>query len=318
MQTRSDRNPFFSVVVPLFREEEHLEEVVTRIRQAIDPLQLSWELILVDDGSPDGTWQSISRLSGMHSNLHGIRLSRNFGKEAALCAGLERATGDAVVIMDGDLQHPPDLIPEMVGLWRDGGAEVVEAVKDDRGRESLLNRLGSRLFYAILNLLAGYDLKDTSDFKLLDRRVVQAWLTMGERNLFFRGMVAWLGFSRAEVRFCVPDRVAGTTGFSLFRLVRLAITAIASFSSISLHAVTLVGGIFLLFAAALGVQTLVNKASGEAVSGFTTVILLQLIIGSMVMISLGIIGEYIARIFKEVKQRPRYLISDETDTTGDR
>ncbi len=318
MQPRSDREPFLSVVIPLFREEQHLEKVVARIREAVDPLQQSWELILVDDGSPDGTWKKIRRLSEEHANLHGVRLSRNFGKEAALCAGLERAAGKAVVVMDGDLQHPPDLIPEMVRLWRDGGADVVEAVKDHRGRESAVNRLGSHLFYAVLNLLAGYDLKNTSDFKLLDRRVVQAWLSMGERNLFFRGMVAWLGYRREEVRFRVPERVAGTSGFSLARLVRLAITAISSFSSITLHGVTLLGGIFLVFAVVLGVQTVVNKASGEAVSGFTTVILLQLIIGSMLMISLGVIGEYIARIFNEVKQRPRYLVRDETGDSGDR
>ncbi len=316
MQTTPTCATFLSVIIPLYSEEGPLPELVLRIREVMEPLGEPWELILVDDGSPDGTWDTIRRLAEKHPNLHGIRLSRNFGKESALCAGLEKASGRAVLVMDGDLQHPPDLIPEMIGLWRDCGADVVEAVKDHRGRESIVNRFGSRMFYRVLKLLAGYDLRNTSDFKLLDRRVVNAWLSMGERNLFFRGMVAWLGFHREEVRFTVPDRVAGSSGFSLAGLVRLAVTAIVSFTSITLHGVTLVGGIFLVFAVVLGIQTLANKVSGQAVSGFTTVILLQLFVGSMLMISLGVIGEYIARIFKEVKGRPRYLVRDATDKPG--
>jgi len=313
MEPTPSRSPVLSVVVPLYNEGGNLPELVLQLDDALASLDDDWEMILVDDGSPDDTWEAIRKAAMGNRHIKGIRLSRNFGKEQALCAGLERAAGKAVVVMDGDLQHPPALIPEMVGLWRESNADIVEAVKEDRGDESLKNRLGSRLFYLILNTLAGYNLKNGSDFKLLDRRVVEAWLSMGERNLFFRGMVAWLGFERREVPFRVPNRIAGSSGFSIFRLIKLAVTAVTSFSSASLHIVTLVGGVFLLFAVVLGVQTLVNKLSGGAVSGFTTVILLQLIVGSMLMISLGIIGEYIARIFEEVKRRPRYLVRDETD-----
>ena len=313
MELTSPASPVLSIVVPLFNEGGNLPDLVRQIGEAVSPLNAEWELILVDDGSPDGTWETIRSAANGNRRIRGIRLSRNFGKEQALCAGLERAAGDAVIVMDGDLQHPPALIPEMVGLWRDSGTDIVEAVKEDRGDESLQNKIGSKLFYLILNRLAGYNLKNGSDFKLLNRRVVKAWLSMGERNLFFRGMVAWLGFERREVSFRVPNRAAGSSGFSIFRLIRLAVTAVTSFSSASLHIVTLVGGVFLLFAVLLGAQTLINKLSGVAVSGFTTVILLQLLIGSMSMISLGIIGEYIARIFEEVKHRPRYLVRDETD-----
>ena len=313
MEPKSSAPPDLTVVVPLYNEGRNLAELVRRLGEALADLDDEWELILVDDGSPDDTWEAIRKVARHDGRIKGLRLSRNFGKEQALCAGLERAGGEAVVVMDGDLQHPPALIPEMVGLWRQSGADIIEAVKEDRGDESLKNRIGSRLFYLILKKLAGYNLKNGSDFKLLNRRVLEAWLSMGERNLFFRGMVAWLGFERREVSFRVPSRTAGSSGFSLFRLIRLAVTAVTSFSSASLHIVTLVGGIFLLFAVLLGVQTVINKFSGVAVSGFTTVILLQLIVGSMLMISLGIIGEYIARIFEEVKGRPRYLVRDETD-----
>ncbi len=303
--------PALSVVIPLFREGGHLRDVLRTIGAALDALDAPYELVLVDDGSDDETWTVVEETCAARNDTRGIRLSRNFGKEAALCAGLEAARGQAVLVMDGDLQHPPALIAEMWKLWKAGGVDVVEAVKVDRGREPLINRLGSRLFYGFLSRFSGYDLDNSTDFKLMDRRVVDAWLRLGERNLFFRGMNAWLGFVRVQVPFEVAKRAAGASHWSLLRLVRLAITGVTAFSTTPLHIVTFTGGLFLLAALGLGLQTLFNKLDGRAVDGFTTVILLQLIIGSLLMISLGVIGTYIAKIYREVKGRPRFIVREQ-------
>jgi len=316
MDKRQGNQPLLSVIVPLFCEGSLLGEVLVKIHEVLESLNKSYELILVDDGSTDSTWTVIEAEAKRYPTLRAIRLSRNFGKESALCAGLEMARGQAVVTIDGDLQHPPELIPKMVRLWEQSKADVVEAVKERRGRESFTNRMGAKLFYIILDRLSGYTLNSTSDYKLMDRRVVDAWLKMGERNLFFRGMIAWLGFKRVRIPFRVSERLEGQSGFSIFRLIRLAITAVTAFSSLPLHIVTLLGGVFLFFAIILGIQTLYKKITGDAVSGFATVILLQLIIGSLLMISLGIIGEYIARIFEEVKNRPRYVVAEIIDNTA--
>jgi glycosyltransferase involved in cell wall biosynthesis len=317
MPGTSTNRPTLSVVIPVYREGYHLKTVLTAVCSHLDPMNISYELIVVDDGSPDDTWSVIEAEAVDFPMLRALRLSRNFGKESALSAGLEMARGDGVVIMDGDLQHPPELLPEMIRCWGESGANIVEAVKESRGRESFVNKIGSRFFYYLLSRLSGYNLKGSSDYKLMDRRVVNAWLKMGERNLFFRGMVVWLGFKREQVFFDVPDRSGGRSRWSNLRLINLAITAVTSFSTVLLQVITVFGGIFLVFALVLGIQTLAGKISGRAVSGFTTVILLQLIIGSLLMISLGIIGIYLGKIFDEVKARPRYIATQIIDRTED-
>ena len=298
-----------SVVIPLFREGSHLTATIVETIQVLDSLEMGYELILVDDGSPDDTWQGIVELSRLFVAVKGIRLSRNFGKESALAAGLEHAVGDAIVVMDGDLQHPPKLIPTMVQCWRDG-AEVVDAVKQHRGAESFYSKTRAQIFYAVFTRLAGYNLQGASDFKLMDRRVLQAWRRMGEHNLFFRGMNAWLGFKRVQIPFNVPERAGGESTWSVLQLTRLAMTAVTSFSSAPLQLITLTGAAFAVFALLLGGQTLYLKIFGRAVDGFTTVILLLLVIGGAVMLGLGIIGTYIARIYEEVKGRPRYIVAE--------
>lgn len=315
MNRSSENIPVISVVVPVYHEENNISMVLNNIFLSIKPLDVSFEIIMVDDGSEDTTWSVISEESLKYPMLKAVRLSRNFGKESALCAGIELANGNAVITIDGDLQHPPELIPEMFRLWHEGKAEVVEAVKEDRGTESLASKWRARIFYSLLNRLTGYALNDASDFKLMDRKVVNVWLKMGERNLFYRGMSAWLGFKRIKIPFSVTDRLEGASGWSVLRLFKLAVTAVTSFSSLPLHIVTLSGGIFFVFAVILGIQTLFRKLAGDAVSGFTTVILLQLIIGSLLMMSMGIIGEYIAKIFEEVKARPRYVIAEKLENS---
>jgi glycosyltransferase involved in cell wall biosynthesis len=308
--TEAPQQLILSVVIPLYREGAHLSVTMKEIVRVLKSTDVSFEIILVDDGSPDDTWDAILKQKKQFVQIQGVRLSRNFGKEAALAAGLELVRGNVILVMDGDLQHPPGLIPEMLQHWRDG-AEVVEAVKRSRGNEKLTSRLRAQLFYRIFNLLTGVDLHGASDFKLMDRRVIDAWRRLCERNLFFRGMNAWLGFRRVQIPFDVADRVDGQTGWSLAHLMKLAMTAVASFSSAPLYLMNLAASGFAVLALLLGLQTLYFKFNGHAVDGFTTVILLILILGSAIMFGLGLMGVYIARIYDEVKGRPRYIIAEQ-------
>lgn len=299
-----------SVVIPVFKEGGHLAVTMARIVAELDACAVDYEIILVDDGSPDDTWNVLRTLCGQDPRIRAVRLSRNFGKEAALAAGLEQASGLAIVVMDGDLQHPPSLIQEMLRRWREG-AEVVEAVKENRGRESLASRFRAGFFYTLFTKLTGFDLRGASDFKLLDRKVLDAWRQMGEHNLFFRGMTAWLGFRRVRIPFTVHDRTDGTSQWSTMALAKLAINAVTSFTSAPLYLLNTAGLVFLVFALILGVHTVTLKISGRAVDGFSTVILLLLIVGSAIMLGLGVIGVYLARIYEEVKNRPRFVVAEQ-------
>ncbi|HEY1769653.1 MAG TPA: glycosyltransferase family 2 protein [Chthoniobacterales bacterium] len=301
--------PDISVVVPVFNEGRQLNENLASIRNHVVQTGLTFELILIDDGSSDNTWELLHGLQETFPEIKGLRLSRNFGKEAALSAGLDASRGRACIVMDADLQHPPALLPEMIRLWRDEGWEIVEGVKATRGRESWKNRLGARLFYYTITHLSGYHLRGASDFKLLDRKVVTAWQEMSERNTFFRGMVGWVGYRRKQLPFEIAERLDGLSKWSFLQLFRLAITAITAFSSLPLQLVTLMGGLFLLCSFFFAVYAVTLYFHGLALPGFTTVILLQLIIGGVLMVSLGIIGTYIARVYEETKRRPRYLLA---------
>jgi glycosyltransferase involved in cell wall biosynthesis len=294
----------------MYRESDNVSVVLSTIESCLQSCTESYELIVIDDGSPDTTWEMICRYSARHKTVRGIRLSRNFGKEHALSAGLNVAQGAAAVVMDGDLQHPPELIPKMLDSWRRAEADIVEAIKSHRGSEPYLSRLFATAFYRILRNLSGFDLENASDFKLLDRRVVEAWRRLPERNLFFRGMTAWLGFRRVQIPFEVAERVGGRSRWSLFSLFRLALTAFTAFSSAFLQLVTVCGVAFLVFSFLWGLFTIYVWYRQRAAEGFSTVILLQLFIGSLIMISLGIIGLYLARIYDEVKRRPRYLVAE--------
>jgi glycosyltransferase involved in cell wall biosynthesis len=301
--------PAISIVIPAYNESKGIRIALDNVRDQMDQADESYEIIVIDDGSTDDLWEVLSRLLPTFSNLRAFRLSRNFGKELALCAGLEHAKGDAIIVMDADMQHPPTMLARMIAVWRSGEADIVECTKRSRGKEPLMNKMGSKMFYGMLNNLTGYNLQGASDFKLLDRKVIQAWERMGEKNVFFRGMTKWLGFKRVELEFDVHTRAEGVSRWGFLNLLKLAISAIVSFSSLPLRLVSIFGVMFLVGAVVLGGQTLYRKMIGDAVTGFTTVIILQLIIGSIIMVSLGIIGEYISAVYQEVKGRPRYVIS---------
>lgn len=300
-----------SLLIPFYNEENQIPITLAAVYPIMDSLNLDYELILVDDGSRDRTWPVIEAAGQKDSRIIGLHFSRNFGKEAAICAALDQSTGDAVILMDGDLQHPPQHIPEMVRLWQEG-FEVVEGVKTTRGKESISSRLNAHVFYGLFRRFSGYDLRNASDFKLLDRCVVDQWRRLGEHDTFFRGLSAWLGFKRTTFSFEVAARQTGGSKWSVVRLAGLSINAITGFSALPLQFITGLGLLLLLLCMVLGIQTLVNWLIGHAASGFTTVILLLLLIGGSIMISLGLIGIYIARIFTEVKGRPRYIISETT------
>ena len=270
--------------------------------------KIDYEIVFVDDGSKDATWMEIENAGKEDEHVNGVHFSRNFGKESAMMAGLENAGGDCVVVMDCDLQHPPETIVEMYRLWQQG-YEVVEGVKRTRGKESVFHKMSAGLFYKMISKAVKIDMSHASDFKLLDRRAVEALLEMPERNAFFRALSSWIGFKTASVEFDVHEREVGESKWSTKSLIRYAISNIVSFSSAPMMLVGFTGILGFLFAVILGIQTLVNYFSGNAVEGFTTVILLILIMGSFILMGMGVIGYYIAKIYEEVKCRPRYIIS---------
>jgi polyisoprenyl-phosphate glycosyltransferase len=296
--------PRVTVVIPALNEAEGIATTVSAVFAAFVGLEaIHPQLLVVDDGSTDATGKVVSQLMAADSRVGLLSLSRHFGKEGAIHAGLAHATGDAVIVIDGDLQHPPELIPEMVRLWQQG-LPIVEAVKRRRRDESWW----SRAFYAVFVRLTGLDIRNHTDFKLLDREVVEAWLALPERTRFFRGLVAWLGYPAAQVYFDVPKRSQGVSAFSQIRLWRLSLNAIAAFSSLPLQIVSWIGALYALLALVIGSLTTYQWATGQSVSGFTTVNLLILITGGALLVGLGIIGMYVALIYGEVKRRPAYRV----------
>ena len=301
-----------SVILPAYNEKDNIAPAVKALTEVFSGTDVDHELIFVSDGSVDGTYQEILKEAENDPHVRGAEFSRNFGKEAAIFAGLSLAKGDACVVMDCDLQHPPELIPEMVKLWKEG-FEVVEGVKSDRGRESLLHKAFANGFYGIISKLMHMDMRSSSDYKLLDRKVVNVLLALTERNTFFRALSFWAGFRSTKISYEVREREHGSSKWSFRSLCRYAISNVTSFSTVPLQMVTFMGTIFLILGIVLGIQTLVRYCMHDSLEGFTTVILLLLISGGFIMLSLGIIGHYVARIYEEVKGRPRYIISRTTD-----
>lgn len=296
-----------SVIVPAYNEQDIIAKTFHLVKMILDKAAIPFEIIFIDDGSKDLTYEKISCLSKRNSQVKGLSFSRNFGKEAAIFAGLEAAKGACCVIMDCDLQHPPETIIEMYQLWEQG-YEVVNGIKSSRGKENPLHTICAKSFYRIISKTTGLNMSQASDFKLLDRRAIEALLIMPERAPFFRALSSWIGFKTASIPFEVQERTVGTSKWSAWSLIKYAIRNITSFSGAPMQFVTFMGWLMFILSIGLGIQSLYRYFTGTALEGFTTVILLQLMIGSVLMISLGIIGHYISRIYDEIKARPRYII----------
>ncbi|HEB92439.1 MAG TPA: glycosyltransferase [Gammaproteobacteria bacterium] len=298
-----------TLVIPIYNEADglrgNLDEILRHVSEL--PENVRADLLIVDDGSTDSTPGIVQASCEQRSDVSLLVLNRNFGKEAAIMAGLDHVDADAVVVMDSDLQHPPTLLPKMIELWS-GGADVVEAVKISRTTRSGLYRCFANVFYRFFDALTGLDLHNHSDYKLLDRKVIEAYRSLPERTRFFRGLVNWMHFPAARIPFEEPAREAGESKWGALRLLKLSWQSISSFTALPLQLVTLLGGVTFLVSLLLGAKALYDKLSGQALDGFTTVILLLLIIGSVLMFSLGLLGSYVARIYDEIKARPHYLL----------
>ncbi len=297
-----------SVILPSYNEELMIKKAAQTVSRILSDACIPFELIFVDDGSKDKTWQMIQEVSGEDMRVKGVHFSRNFGKESAIIAGLAEASGGCCAVIDCDLQHPPEKIVEMYRLWEQG-YEVIEGQKSNRGTESTTHSFAAKAFYGLISKATGFDMENASDFKLLDRKAVDVLINMHERNAFFRALSSWIGFETATVTFDVRDREAGESKWSTWSLVKYALNNISSFSTAPMQIVTILGIIVFVISVVIGVTSLVQKIMGIAQPGFTTVILILLFSSSIIMISLGIMGFYIARIYEEIKGRPKYIIS---------
>ena len=247
-----------SVILPSYNEEKMIAKATARMAEILQPEKIDYELLFIDDGSRDGTWAQINEAAEKDSHVVGVHFSRNFGKEAAMFAGLEQARGDCCVVIDCDLQHPPEKIVEMYRLWEQG-YEVVEGIKEDRGEESGLHKFAANSFYGLISKATGMDMSSSSDFKLLDRKVVDTLNSLPERNVFFRALSFWVGYKKTSVSYCVQERTEGVSKWSTKSLIKYALTNISSFSSAPLHIVT----VLWLHHAGSGVCARHNRAGAE-------------------------------------------------------
>ncbi|MEW5877061.1 MAG: glycosyltransferase family 2 protein [Acidobacteriota bacterium] len=300
-----------SVVVPVFNEEENLPELYRRLTAVLGTAASSWEILFVDDGSRDRSWEIIRGLAENDPRVRGLRFSRNFGHQMAFAAGLDHARGQAVVIMDADLQDPPELIPQLLAKHREG-YEVVYAVRTARHGETFFKRLTAKLFYRLLARITSVHIPlDTGDFRLMGRRAVEAFRRLPERHRFTRGLVAWLGFPQTGVPYERAPRHAGTTKYPLRKMLRLALDAITSFSHVPLQLATWLGFIVSGFAFFYILVVIALKFAGISWPGYTSIMAAILFLGGVQLVMVGLLGEYVGRIYDEVKHRPLYLVAEE-------
>ena len=297
-----------SVVAPMFNEESTAERFYERVCAALEAVP--FELVVVDDGSTDGTPAILDRLAASDPRVRVVYLSRNFGHQTAITTGLDHARGDAVVMIDADLQDPPETIVDLLERWR-AGADVVYAVRASRTGETRFKVVTARWFYRLISTLSDVKLAhDAGDFRLMDRRALDGLLSMRERNRYLRGMTVWVGFTQAAVTYERDARFAGETKYTLRKMLRFSLDAISSFSHVPLQAATVLGFLFSFVAFAAIPVVLVLKAVGSYLPGFTSITVVILLLGGIQLIAIGIIGEYVGRIYDEVKRRPLYLVRE--------
>ena len=300
-----------SIVTPVFNEAEVIESFYERVRKAMERLDsMEYELIFVDDGSTDGSYEKLVSIANAYGDVKVIKFSRNFGHQIAITAGIDLAKGDAVVVIDGDLQDPPEVIPEFVAKWREG-FEVVYGVRAKRDGESKMKLFTAAAFYRLLHRIIKLDIPvDVGDFRLMSRRVVDSFKELKERDRFVRGLVSWIGFKQTGVHYFRDRRFAGETKFPYRKMIKFALDGITSFSDVPLKMATWLGYFTSLVALLYLFSVFVQKALGYTVQGWATIMVAMLFLGGVQLISLGIIGEYVGRIFNEVKQRPLYVVDE--------
>ena len=307
-------SPIISIVVPAYCEQGNLTNLYRELRQVVEPLELLWELIIVDDGSTDDTWGEICVLSQQDAAVKGLRLSRNFGHQYAIFAGLSKAAGRAVITMDADLQHPPALIPQLLEYWR-AGSKIVHTVRVDHQNTPKLKKITSRLFYKVFSFLSGVHLSaGMVDFRLLDRQVVDAILQLKEGGLFLRGLIQWVGYPSSKVEFHCRERFSGKTKYPLRQMLKFAWTGITSFSVIPLRVAIVIGfGTSLVAFTWLIYAVWAHLFTNRTLPGWTSVVAFEALLFGILFILLGVIGEYLGRVLEEVRGRPRFIISEQTD-----
>jgi glycosyltransferase involved in cell wall biosynthesis len=300
--------PRLSCVIPCYNEAPNLRLLLPLLAQHLSACTGEWEVILVNDGSRDDTPAVFDEWT-QRPGFRGIEFSRNFGKEAALTAGLQAANGDVVVLMDSDMQHPPGLIPDMITQWQ-GGADVVYALRANRDDESLFKQLGTRAFYRLINAKSRFHVPpDAGDFRLMDRAVVDALLALPERNRFMKGLYAWVGFKSVAIPYEPAERAEGQSHYSALKLIAFSIDGLTAFTTWPLRVASISGIVMAILGFLYGAYITIDYfVSGNSVSGWTTIIVLLLFFVGLQLISLGILGEYIARIFEEVKDRPLFVV----------
>lgn len=306
----------FSIVAPVYNEVDSVPELHRRVRDVMESLDEPWELVLVDDGSTDGSSDRLRHLAKKDPHVRPVIFARNFGHQLAVTAGLDYSRGQAVVIIDADLQDPPEVIPDLVAKWREG-YEVVFAVRRERRGESWFKRVTASLFYRLIYRITDVDIPlDTGDFRLIDRKVVDALNSMRERHRFLRGMAAWVGFRQIGVQYSRDARFAGETKYSLGKMVSFALNAVTSFSYFPLQLATYFGfGCAALSAFAIPLVIVLRLMGNQAFLGQATTLIAVLFLGGVQLISLGILGEYIGRLYDEAKDRPLYVVQEAPEDT---
>lgn len=309
-----------AIVIPVLNEASVIGASLLEIARHIEPISnIEFTILVVDDGSEDMTIEELNKIRPTvpGARVCVLRLSRHYGKEAAIHAGLEKVRNfDAAIVMDCDLQHPPALILEMLKFWQQGSL-VVEGVKRSRGNEHWLRNLYARIYYGLFHMFTGLNIGNATDFKLLDKEIINIYCSLPETNRFFRGLIRWIGGATTQIPFDVPATVKKKSSWQKLALIRYAVSSISSFTSYPLQIVTILGGITFVISLVIGGIALFDKFTGNAVDGFTTVILLILIIGSVLMFSLGLIGIYIGKIFDEIKRRPNFIVDQRNSTLRD-
>ena len=298
-----------SIVIPVYNEEEVLSQLHNDLYKSIQDLNTVFEIIFVDDGSTDKSLNILSDLYKKYKNIKILQFSRNFGHQAAILAGMQYAKGDAVITMDADLQHPPELIPELIKKWKEG-YEIVYTCRMSTADSSAIKNLTSKLFYKFINILSNIDIPEGSaDFRLLDRKVVDALLSFDERRLFLRGIVNWMGYRSLGIPYNAPARAGGSSKYNFIRMASFAVDGITSFSSIPLYISALFGLIISFFSFIYAAFVLyIRLFTDQSIEGWTSLMVVLLFIGGVQLIALGVIGMYLGRIYDEAKRRPRFLI----------